>query len=290
MKKHLFLILSLVVLTLSFSLVISATEVQNTVVEPNITVSADSVYDIIDYEVGYDAILDSNVLTLSVEKFGVCIYDNPDTTYIDGIRFNGETVNSLKIPIDVTKQNKIVIRTAYKDDFTGTLAQMSDGTYDYTNFLTNPVGALVTGYYILAFILALGSVIAIFTGKKKKVKTSEEIANTVDTRAAEAFATLSNKISEVLTPFVQSMYDTQETIVEAIVLMNSKDPNSHLEALECLKRVASTDVTNAISNIGDELKTVISYAQDHKHNAIESLTNIAETAQEESANVQPPIL
>lgn len=280
----------IVVAVLILTVTISAVEVQKPYIEPNIVISADSVSDSVSYDITYDAVTEKNVLTLSVEDLGICIYDDSKTSYIDGIRINGETVDSLKFPIDISKENKIVVRTVYKEDFTGTLAQITDGTYDYTNLLTNPVGILITAYYVLAFVLTLGSVIAMFRGKNKKIKTSEDIANAVDTRAKEAFNLMSDKISEVLKPFVQSMYDTQETIVEAVVLMNSKDPNSHLEALECLKKIASTDVMSAISKVGTELKSVITDTQTHKQHAIDNLTKIAETTQEESANVQPPIL
>lgn len=289
MKKKLIPIF--IVLALIFTLCVNAEdEVQQTFVEPTIVISADSVNDSIVWDVTYDAITDKNVLTISVEDLGICVYDDPDTSYIDGIRVNGETVDSLKIPIDISKENKIIIRTTYKDDFTGVLAQIADGTYDYTNLLTNPVGIAMAGYYVLSFILTFCSVIAMLTGKNKKVKSSEDIAKAVDTRASEAFTLMSNKVSEILQPFTKSMFDTQESIVEAIVLMNSKDPNAHLEALECLKKVASTDIGSVISKIGTELQTNISNTQDHKQHVIEDLTKIAETAQEESANVQPPIL
>ena len=297
MKKRLFII-PFILLALIFTVSVNAEETAEhtppTYVEPNIVISADSVNDGVLWDIMYDAITDKTVVHLTVDTFGVCIYDNPETTYIDGIRLNGETVDSLKFPIDLSKENKIVIRTVYKDDFTGTLAQIKDGTYDYTNLLTNPVGLLTVGYYILALIAVLVSIISAIRGKNKKVKTSEDIAAAVDTRAESAFNALTinfmTEVSTVLEPFFKSMSDTQETIVEAIVLMNSKEPNSHLAALECLKKVASKDATALISQVGEELTNTVENAKAHMAQNLEELIKIAEPTQEESANVELPIL
>ena len=295
MKKRLFTAVC-IMLVLIFTISVNAEEIIEPTtpeyVEPNIVISADSVNQSVIWDVYYDALTDKTILSLSVEDLGICIYDVPETSYIDGIRINGETVDSLKIPIDASVENKVVVRTVYKDDFTGTLAQISDGTYDYINLLKNPVGLLTAGYYVLAFILTLVSIIMLFTGKKKKVKTSEDIAKSVDTRANEAFNLMSTKVADILNPFVSSIYETQETLVKAIVLMNSKEPNSHLEALECLKKISIADVNSVISKVESEITNTINTEQAHKNNVLEDLTKIAETAQEESANVikELPIL
>ena len=153
----------------------------------------------------------------------------------------------------------------------------------------------MVGYYLLAALSVIIGIIATVFGRKKKVKTSNEIADAVDTRAKEACGEMKtdfmSKVSDTLAPFFETMSKTQECIIEAIVLMNSKEDGSHMQALECLKRVSSTDVQAIISSVRDELSKTIQAKKAHKENTLETLTQIAETTQEVSADVNtPPVL
>lgn len=260
--------------------------------QPDLTISADSVSEEVSYTVTYDAVTNTNILTLNVQTFGVCIYDDLETKYLDGIRLNGETVPALSFPVDLTKENKITVRTVYKEDFTGTMAQIADGTYDYTELLKNPITLLMGVYYVAAFVSVLCGIIATVTGRKKKIKTANEIAGTVDEHSKQAFDALTvnftSEVTKTLEPMFKTMSDTQVAIIKAITLMNSKEDGSHLQALECLAKVASVDVQKVISVVHEELEKTMYNAQAHKQEVIESLTRIAETAQEESANVNTP--
>lgn len=291
MKKHFIFLIVFTILLAVFTVAVNAegSEVSETVIEPVISVTADSVDDNILYEVQYDAILDQVCLKLTVDTLGVCIYDDPETSYIDGIRLNGETVNSLKIPIDVSKENKVVIRTVYKDDFTGVLAQITDGTYDYAKLLTNPVGLLMAGYYVLAALLTAISIIAALKGRSKKVKSSEEIASAVDSRADSASTKLKEEAIELFKPVFTKILQSQEAIVKSLVLTHSKDSNSHLEALESLKSISGLGVDGIIDKIQAEVMSNIRTEDTHKQHVIDDLTKIAETAQEESADGEIPI-
>lgn len=234
---------------------------------PELHTSSDSVSDKILLDLDYDELTNTTYLKVSVDKMGIEIYDTKDTDYVDGIRLNGETVNSTKFPVDTTKPINVTVRTVYKNDFTGTLAQIYDGTYDYTNLLSNPIVLLTGGYYILAIISLITSTVVMVRSKSKK-----------------------NIVPEKYETTAEAILNSQELIIEAIALMNSKDPNSHLEALECLKK-ASTNSSNYIINaVAGEVKESTANLQAHKTRAIETLKTIAETAQEESANVTPPIL
>ena len=278
MKKY--LIATLVLIFVLMCTLTAYAEDSQTFIEPDIVISADSVSENILWDVYYDAITDKIMMSVSVDTFGVCIYDDSETSYIDGIRVNGETVESCKFPIDSTVSNKIVIRTTYKEDFTGILAQISDGTYDYANLLKNPVALFTIGYYILAMLSVVIGIIAALKGKSKQVKTANEIAGTVDNRAYAAFDVFINKLE----PVFKHISDSQENIVEAIVLMNSKDPNAHLEAIECLKKMASDNASQVMSKIKTELTDIIESNKTAKQHTLETLTQIAETAQEESSN------
>lgn len=295
MKKFLIITFLTILLATLFTVAVSA---EDTPVykQPEISISSDSVDDFVTYTVAYDSILNDNIITITAGTFGICIYDDPETLYIDGIRLNGETVSSLSFPIDLTKTNKITVRTVYKDDITGDIAQIADGTYDYTKLLQNPITILMAAYYIISILSVFISICTVAFGKKKKVKTSNEIASTVDAHAKEAFDNLKSgfltEVSTVLEPFFKTMSVTQESIVEAIVLMNSKEGSSHLQALECLKKVSATDVQNVIDTVRTELQKTIHAQKTHKENTIDGLKLIAETAQEESADVNntPPVL
>ena len=237
----------------------------------------------------------TTVINLVAGSFGICIYDDPSTKYIDGIRLNDETVTSTTFPIDLSKSNKITVRTTYKDDFTGKLAQIADGTFDYTELIKNPITLFMAAYYILAIISVLIGIVASLFGKKKKVKTSHEIAAVVDTHAQVACDNMKTEFVDksitMLEPVFKTLVSTQEAMIEALVLMNAKDEGSRLQALECLKKVSSTDVKQVIATVRDELTKVIQAKKLHKEQTLQNLTQIAETAQEVSANVNtPPVL
>jgi hypothetical protein len=299
MKRIKYLLIPTIIVflfTLVFATGVYAEEAEEkTLVEPEIVLSPDSVDDFVTYTISQDVFENKTVINLVAGTFGICIYDNAETDYIDGIRLNDETVTSTTFPIDLSKSNKITVRTTYKDDFTGKLAQIADGTFDYTELIKNPITLFMAAYYILAIISVLIGIVASLFGKKKKVKTSNEIAAAVDTRAKEACGEMKSdfiaEVSTVLEPFFKTMSSTQEAIIEAIVLMNSKDDNSHMQALECLKKVSSADVKGVISTVHTELAKVIQAKKTHKAQTLQNLTQIAETAQEVSANVNtPPVL
>lgn len=270
--KKLIQISFIIVAILCLATVIFAEDVQ--IVEPSVSQTADSVGDV-SWEIVYDELTKQTYIVFDSDTFGTCIYDNPETDFIDGIRINDQCVTSTKVPIDVTKANTIIIRTVYKDDFTGILAQISDGTYDYTKLLSNPIVLFTVIYYILAIVSVFITIIAALRNKNKQVKTGDEIASTVDKHAEEAYNNLTTNILQnittTLTPLFKNMSDTQEAIVKSIVLMNSKDSNTHLEALECLKKVSNSDVLQSISKISDELQTSIAEAKTHKEHIIEGL-------------------
>jgi hypothetical protein len=231
------------------------------------------------YDVGYDKLTEQFYITLSLDKFGTCVYDDSSTSYIDGIRVNGLTVDSLRLYVDPTVANTIEIKTVYKDDFTGTLAQISDGVYDYANPLKNPVTLLMAGYYALAALFTIASIIVLLKSKKTKVKTSEENAQSIDVHAKSACADLKNEAISIITPVFNTLARSQEAIVKSIILTHSKDPNSHLEALESLRTISGLDINDVLVKVANEIRDSISLETQHKNNALEDLTKIAEAAQ-----------
>ena len=282
MKK----ILSIILLTFCLTICVNAeTSEGSEYYEPIFKYTNGSVSEVF-YDVDYDKLTEQFYITLSLDKFGTCIYDDSSTSYIDGIRVNGQTVDSLRLYIDPTIPNTIEVRTVYQNDFTGTLAQISDGTYDYANLLKNPVTLLMAGYYVLATIFTLASIIVLLKNKKTKVKSSEEIASAVDTHAKTSFDTLSSEviaeIKSLLAPAFSAMTNSQEAVVKSIVLTHSKDPNAHLEALNSLRGISDFNLADLIDKVATSIKEHITADEIHKQNVLEDLTNIAETTQEGS--------
>lgn len=272
------------ILILGFTCMAQATEVAPVLQQPEFSTTVDSVTEDVSYSVTYDATTNTNLLNIEAQAFGTCIYDDPETSYIDGIRINDQTVDSLIIPIDLSVPNKITVRTVYRDDITGTIAQIADGTYDYTELLKNPLALAAGAYYVISILSVICGMIGVARSRKKKVKSNDEIAGTVDARAKAAFDSLSaNIMAEVksaVEPVFKTISETQTAIVESIVLMNSKDKSSHLQALDCLKRVAGTDVQGILDNVHSELEKTIENAKLHKEEAVNTLAKIAETVQE----------
>jgi hypothetical protein len=116
--KRILIPIVIIALLLAFGVVANAEEAETqTLVEPIITISSDSADDFVTYTISQDVFTNTTVLNLVAGSFGICIYDDPSTNYIDGIRLNDETVTSTTFPIDLSKSNKITVRTTYKDDF-----------------------------------------------------------------------------------------------------------------------------------------------------------------------------
>jgi hypothetical protein len=230
----------------------------------------------------YDNLTEQYYFKIDVDKFGACIYDSPETSYIDGIRINDLTVDSLKVPLDPTVPNIIEVRTDYKEDFTGTLAQIYDGTYDYANLLKNPVTLFMVLYYVLACILTITSIVILIKSKSNKAKTAEETAQVVDAHAKTACSDFKTEAINIFKPLFNTITRSQEAIVKSLVLTHSKDPNSHLEALESLRTISGIDVDLILTIVENELRDGITLETQHKQDVLEDLTKIAETTQGDS--------
>jgi hypothetical protein len=85
----------------------------------------------------------------------------------------------------------------------------------------------------------------------------------------------------------KTLSDTQVAIVESIALMNSNDKTSHLQALDCLKRVSGIDVQGVLDNVHTELEKTIESAKAHKEDSINTLSKIAETVKEQVTETLP---
>lgn len=213
---------------------------------------------------------------------GYVIYDDGITEYIDGIRVNGQTVTSLQVPIEPdTTCYEIVVKTTYAEGFVGALAQMSDGTYDWTKLLENPIGLLTALYYMLATCSILVSLILVFRGKSSKAKSAAEISKAV-TDAAHAAA--QNTIENEVLPIVSAFQNTAQSLVKAYALTTSKSKEAPVALLDVLNEVAAADAATIIAQAKEYVEASKNKAEVAKQNTINKLNEIANASQEALSN------
>lgn len=217
---------------------------------PTITFTSDSVYKnenvlIIelqeDKQFNYDeetqtyyTDLHQNLHLKQKEMLGYEIYDNPDTNYIDGLKFDGEFVTDWIIKdYDASVQHSFIIKTVYTDDVAGMFAAAKDGNWSIA--LSNPLILIQLFYYVLAaFSLILGG-FGLFKSKGKKVKTANEIADTTS-------KVVKDKVIEILDPIVNTIKSQNQHIIEAFILSQSGGKDSRLALIDLLKTTATEDV------------------------------------------------
>ena len=256
------------------------------VVEPVVQYTSDSVvqdgilYDPVKLEDGSIAIQ----LTEDFD-FGYKLYDDPETEIIDGIRINGQEVTSMLVTDwDYTKPLTISVKTVYKSGIEGTLAQIADGTYDYSNLLSNPLMLMQTFYYLLAALSLIIGGFGLWKSRKAKSKTASEIASAVDARAKEAQEQSAEKILAMiqnsLTPAVQKMLISNGNVVKAMALSTSKTKESALALLDLLKDASDTDVSSIIENAKTVLNANSAAEEEAKQNTVAALDEIVQSNQE----------
>lgn len=238
----------------------------------------------IDWEVNID-ILAKNVYLELISDLpaGYVIYDSPDTPYIDGIRVNGNTVESTKVAIDWTQDinYEVIVKVDYAESIMGDLARMSDGTYDWTKLLENPVGLLMALYYVLAILSVVIGIFAMWRGKNKKVKTADEISKSVEEKAHESAMVI---IKDQILPIVTSFQNTSQALVKAFALTTSKSKEAPTALLDVLQTVSSTDATSAIEQAKATIANDRAAADAARQETLEKLQNIAQTIQEVERN------
>ena len=246
------------------------------------------------YDIAIDQLTETAYITLIPDfDFGYEIYDSPDTEYIDGIRVNGQTVTSLKIPLEVgVTSYDILVKVTYSEGTSGTIAKLFSGNLTFDDFVSSPVLLLQVFYYIIAAISLICSGIGVLKSKKKRVKTAEDIASLVDKRAIEVQQEFSKKFIEIVSnnfiPIINSAVSTNQDVIKAIALSTSKAKTAPIELIELLQKSSNNDTTKALENMKQELSRSI--ALDDKNHTIiaEQLKNIASTSsQEVIKNAQP---
>ena len=216
---------------------------------------------------------------------GHVIYDDPETSYIDGIRVNDTTVETLKFAVTDTTvtEYKVVVRTVYAEGLLGDIAKMSDGTYDWAQLLENPLVLLQLIYYAAAIISLIGGAIIASTGKKVKAKTSDEIADKVSDAAATSLQEIKREVTETViqeaTPILNRILSACEDVVKAATLATSKSKEAPLALLDVLHHATSnTDTTELIGQIRQNVVTRLTKDTEAHESNVETLRNIESRA------------
>lgn len=186
--------------------------------------------------------------------FGYAIYDNPDTQYIDGLQINGRWLESYENVDFRVGEDTLTVKTVYAEDFTGTLAQIHDGTFDWWSLLATPIGILTSVFSGTSIASMLGLAINIIRSKKLKVKDINEIAAESKKVAKEAIekqntmtqATLKEFLEGVLIPIVSEIRTEMRDVIKAVAISNSKQKDAPLSILEMLENDTSDEKVKAV--------------------------------------------
>jgi len=205
----------------------------------------------------YDSILipkevveqEDGLYTLVFEQdklLGYCIYDNQETEYLDGLKFDDEFVTNYTVKnVDLSVEHNILIKTTYTNDVAGMLASAKDG--DWSRILSNPLILFQIFYYALAAISIIAGGFGLLKARKKKVKSSDEIANAVSERAYNASQTLTKKavdlVTEIITPVFAKLQSQNKSIIEALILSQTGDKDAKLSLIKLLESTANEDVS-----------------------------------------------
>lgn len=211
---------------------------------------------------------------------GIRIYDDPDTEEIDGIRVNGKTVTSLKAVLDELPSEVVIdVRLDYREGLVGDLARMSDGTYDWTKILANPLALFAVLYYLIASAVLLISSITAATSRKKKIKNANEIAQAVDSRAQETDAYLLETVNDFLdnqiAPIMNTFVGVSQQLVKAMTLTAFKSKDAPIALLDTLQSVATVDVNGLIEQAKQSVLEADKKAAEHRANTLNLLNTIA---------------
>ena len=298
LKKLLILPMLLVFAMPWFGIVVSASEDVETepvkAVEYTVTVNYSDDSSTVK-GISYEPYIDPATFTVGFKivedlSVGHVIYDDPATAYIDGIRVNGNTVNTLNIAVEQGATYDVIVRTVYEDNLLGDVAKIIDGTFDFKTLLENPIMLLMGTYYALSIAsILIASVVALLS-KNKKVKTADEIAAKVDESAQNAVEKIRTEVTDAVlaeaTPILQNILDATHNIVTALTLSTSKSKEAPLAMLETLQKSAeNSDAVAIVDAIRKTVSEGIKRDEDTRAANLETIREIAQTTNTADTNV-----
>lgn len=253
-------------------------------VEPEIKFTSDSVYEnlsILEIQSAYKD-EETQLITVvfkEIPTLGYCIYDVPETEYIDGFKFDDSFVTNWEVEnVDFTVPHTLLIKTTYTDDIAGMLAAARDG--DWSVLLSNPLTLIQLFYYLLAAISVILGGFGLWKSKKQKVKTADEISNKVTQETKNSTTVLKNEaialVTSIVTPIVTDIQNNTIAMIEAYILAQSNDPQAKLALIELLRTKTSSQVEDIINSIITSINTENYNKEIAKQEAAKLVTEIAE--------------
>jgi hypothetical protein len=265
-----------------------------TIPTPTISYTSDSVYKEASYITTTVTQEEDSSYTLHIEKamtLGFCIYDNPDTEQIEGVKLDDKFITDWVIPnYDPTVEHTILVKTVYTNDVAGMFAAAANG--DFSKLLSNPVMLIQIIYYILAAASLVGSGIGIYKSRKNKAKTSKQIANEVSLSANASFLKVEGMVTDIFSttviPVIQQIQTQNHQILEALIISKSSDADSQIALIDLLKRAASDVNIEALAETTKEnIKNAVAKQLQMKQSALKEVNQIIDetsTVKEESSN------
>ena len=228
---------------------------------------------------------ENGLYTIVLEEdklLGYQIYDNPETAYVDGLKFDDEFVTNYVITdVDFNVEHTILVKTVYTDDVAGMLMAAKNG--DWSRVLSNPLIVLQLIYYILAAISVVVGVIIAVKGKSKGSKTVNEFGielNTLfNTKVSDLSTNLQDALINLVTSLTLPMYTEMQAqnkdLLSALILSQSGDENAKLALIDLLKNSASKDVNLLSEEIKNNIRNANLASALLKSNAENTIKEIA---------------
>lgn len=224
---------------------------------------------------------ESGLYTIVLEEdklLGYAIYDNSETDYIDGLKFDDDFVKGWTIEhVDLNVEHKIYVKTVYTDDVAGMLASAKDG--DWSRIIANPLILFQIFYYSLAAISLIIGGIGLFKAKAKKVKDHNEIAKAVENKSIEVSEALKAEaiglVTSILTPALTQVKTSNDAIIKALIMSQSGDKNSTLGLIELLNGSASINIDGITEDIKKSINDKFDLKEKTKKQVQEAVTKIA---------------
>lgn len=258
---------------------------------PSIEFTADSKYvneNIISYEVVVEDDESKTLLLKQNMLLGYCIYDNPDTDKIEGLKVDDTWVDSSwRITnFDDTVEHSIKIKTVYTDDYAGMAMAAKNG--DWGKVLENPLALIQLFYYVIAAVSIVIGGCGAARSKKHKVKSANEIAALVNENSQKAYAALEQKveltIDSIIKPIYAAIQKGNQNTVSALILNKQNSADASVALIDMLKQVSAEDIVAK----ADEIKKAIidnkKASTEVLENAKETVNNIAKGVFEEPAS------
>lgn len=263
---------------------------------PTVQFTSDSVYKkdtILDFSISERSVEDpedpeaepSVVYTLNVKEnyaLGYCVYNDPGTPYVDGIKVDGEYLpGSWSVEgIDPSADHRILVKTAYSDDIAGWLARAKSG--DFSAVFSNPVTVLQFGYYILAGLSLILGGFGLLKAKRSKIKSANEIAAAVSAQsdklreaAAKGMADVEkgalSLVTDIVTPLVETLSKQNDMLIEATVLARNGDEASTLALLDLLKETGAKGVSDMSEIVKERILESKAKAEQAKRDALDAM-------------------